>query len=972
MAERDESMENQPRPSVRPKHKALLIGISESAAQSLHKDHPEWRTARRDVKLFVKLVRNLLIDYYSYRDEDITVLLDDGISADTQPTRANIMNAIKNLVEDAKEGDHFCFYYSGLSTQIEIRSNSEEDGMDDCLIPMDGMDYRILSFELDSVLISPLPVGSHLVAILDTIGAGHARSFLDLQHYRCNRVYVPWISRQPQPKNQSIDLQQVVKSIDSENRHHELAGPRRRRSEPAYPSGYLGAPVESESEFETSSTSGSRVRWLLDEDTIVRSESPVGIFLCSGWCREADTAAEAVEGADVVSFSFFSGSSLEEYKRMTPFLVNSLRRNPKQSFKELLLSINHQGYALSGRAEFENLVFSSSRPLDMERSVQSLFGRGSTGVVGIDTEAGEDISALQAASMDGDLETVRLLLEYGDNNEAGDEYGRALRAASMNGHTDIVALLLEESGAKVGASGEELTGAAQDVNKSAGMLGRALQVAALAGNVEIVRILLEFGASIDSAGAQYVNVLKATLRNGYTDAARLLLDHGASTLQESLKYCPIAIFDPYTGRLRDTHLKSCRSWGTFRDRLIEEGVQPMQYIQNDEFVVRAERPAINLVSQEDWMGWMSLLCSASTARPVPWVTLCIIRPETEPCCDNPIENIASSKCESCGMAIVNPPAKQGFPAPTSQHISPTIPASFLLPNPQPQAAVTKSGELSATQNTPASAPLTSMPSPAPPSTQSFTPPSEPVAAVPSHSTTAAARTTAFELTAKNSVMRRRNRRISTSTRAQAPSVEPDDQHRTTPIVNAQEPTPWIKIIALEVLRRSLGILARFLERSTKRLVRIIGHCFIGLYCFVIAPPFLIHKGLEWDRARLENRLAIFQWTMAGNLSLAGPTQRSRNAANPGCAVDPIQVKTRKKREALELRYQMSYGSLVPDREHAESINIMEIGDGERFDGAWNGGEERSGGEGFALEAFEACAEGEDVWIGELAWGKEGA
>ncbi|KAJ7238523.1 caspase domain-containing protein [Mycena haematopus] len=162
--------------------RALLIGIQSSKADG----YGVLDGAHEDVYK----MRDLLLDIYQYTPSQITILVDDGIEGHVQPTRANILTAIKDFVKDVKEGDKLCFHYSGHSTQIPNRSNSEEDGMDECLIPMDGV--QIVDNELHEALVKPLPAGSHLVAVLDTCNSG---SLLDLKHYRCNRVPVPWIWR---------------------------------------------------------------------------------------------------------------------------------------------------------------------------------------------------------------------------------------------------------------------------------------------------------------------------------------------------------------------------------------------------------------------------------------------------------------------------------------------------------------------------------------------------------------------------------------------------------------------------------------------------------------------------------------------------------------------------------------------------------------------------------------------------------
>ncbi|KAJ7860334.1 caspase domain-containing protein [Mycena leptocephala] len=186
--------------------KALLTGICGSKTAS--KEYPKLRGSHNDVFS----VRDLLIDCYGYTADNITILIDDGVPGHVQPTRANILKAIETLVKDAKAGDHFCFYYCGHSTQVKNRSNSEEDGMDECIIPCDGEAKMIVdnvrppsssserrltttSSEhagINAALVAPLPAGSYLVAVLDTC---HSGSLLDLKHSWCNRVIVPWIPR---------------------------------------------------------------------------------------------------------------------------------------------------------------------------------------------------------------------------------------------------------------------------------------------------------------------------------------------------------------------------------------------------------------------------------------------------------------------------------------------------------------------------------------------------------------------------------------------------------------------------------------------------------------------------------------------------------------------------------------------------------------------------------------------------------
>ncbi|KAJ7266501.1 caspase domain-containing protein [Mycena rebaudengoi] len=164
------------------KKRALLIAIASKLPgyAALHGAH-------RDVGA----MRQLLLEKYHYQPSDITVLIDDGMADHPQPTRANILKAMAMLIADAKNGDEFFFHYCGHSMQIENHTNSEEDGMDECFVPLDGEEMRIVDNEIHNILVVPLPIGSRLVTVLDTC---HSGSLLDLKHYKCNRVYVPWIS----------------------------------------------------------------------------------------------------------------------------------------------------------------------------------------------------------------------------------------------------------------------------------------------------------------------------------------------------------------------------------------------------------------------------------------------------------------------------------------------------------------------------------------------------------------------------------------------------------------------------------------------------------------------------------------------------------------------------------------------------------------------------------------------------------
>ncbi|KAG7094584.1 hypothetical protein E1B28_005410 [Marasmius oreades] len=162
----------------KPKKRALLIGVqgSEGALKGPHRD--------------VAVMKDLLIDNYGYLPKDIVTLVDTKDAKQKQPTHDNMIEEMMNLVKDAVAGDRFFFHYAGHATQEQNKDNKEEDGMDECIIPCDGK--LIKDDVLRTILVDSLPPKSHLVAIFDSC---HSASLLDLKHFRCNRVYVPWISK---------------------------------------------------------------------------------------------------------------------------------------------------------------------------------------------------------------------------------------------------------------------------------------------------------------------------------------------------------------------------------------------------------------------------------------------------------------------------------------------------------------------------------------------------------------------------------------------------------------------------------------------------------------------------------------------------------------------------------------------------------------------------------------------------------
>ncbi|KAJ8462262.1 hypothetical protein ONZ51_g11010 [Trametes cubensis] len=172
-----------------PVKKGLLIGINYDRIPE-DPEYPALHHARADTKEFAEL----LIAKYNYMRENVVVLVDEeGGDPRLAPTRANILYEIAKLVQDARSGDHFMFYFESPTTE-------EDDGMDEYIVPVDYWEHPddlrlekrvILDNKLRKLLVDTLPVGANLTAIFDSC---HSGTLLDLDHYLCNNVYFPWIS----------------------------------------------------------------------------------------------------------------------------------------------------------------------------------------------------------------------------------------------------------------------------------------------------------------------------------------------------------------------------------------------------------------------------------------------------------------------------------------------------------------------------------------------------------------------------------------------------------------------------------------------------------------------------------------------------------------------------------------------------------------------------------------------------------
>ncbi|KAJ7201528.1 caspase domain-containing protein [Mycena rebaudengoi] len=411
--------------------KALLIGVG----SELSEDYPALRGAHKDVLA----MKDLLIEYYEYHPDNIDVLMDDGIADHRQPTCLNILAAITALVKDTKPKDEIFFHYSGHSTQIPNLDGSEEDGMDECLLLLDG--EMIVDDELKATLVAPLPVDSRLITVLDTC---HSGSLLDLKHSKCNRVFIPWkyrgrrcseavrnvMVRQGALPDYGVrsTTRKVVQTSRTSATHVrsqsslinvvcELAPSQSpwatRKTLPTRISGgsagltpavlrttvsrlratslrcgirsLSDTEIQEDLEADADIASSNRNKpWLFAEAT--RCESPVSDFPCDGWCREpGHVHADDDVKADVVSLAASKDSqfSWEDEKgiSMTTALIEILKADPHPSFKDLLTRISYAVYDFTAARHYrakENKTKRKRYEDDLKEKMTRLKKAGST------------------------------------------------------------------------------------------------------------------------------------------------------------------------------------------------------------------------------------------------------------------------------------------------------------------------------------------------------------------------------------------------------------------------------------------------------------------------------------------------------------------------------------------------------------------------------------------------------------------
>lgn len=161
--------------------RALLIGINDYSASRLHISESAAIPARSWSNLDgavndVRLMGDLLVALQGFDRRDIVTLTDQ------QATRAAIMQAIdRHLLAPAKKDDILFFYYSGHGSQVRNTRSTEDDRLDESLVPADSRigapDIR--DKELRTAFNRILDRGARLTVVLDACHSGSGARGLD-------------------------------------------------------------------------------------------------------------------------------------------------------------------------------------------------------------------------------------------------------------------------------------------------------------------------------------------------------------------------------------------------------------------------------------------------------------------------------------------------------------------------------------------------------------------------------------------------------------------------------------------------------------------------------------------------------------------------------------------------------------------------------------------------------------------------
>jgi metacaspase-1 len=117
--------------------------------------------------LFLSLyVCQYLERVHGFEEKNMIILMDDG--KHHTPTRRNIEDAFRRIVEYSQAGDVVFIHYSGHGGRVRDTSGDEEDGYDETLIPVDFKSAgQIVDDDILRMLVKPMREGVQCTVLMD-------------------------------------------------------------------------------------------------------------------------------------------------------------------------------------------------------------------------------------------------------------------------------------------------------------------------------------------------------------------------------------------------------------------------------------------------------------------------------------------------------------------------------------------------------------------------------------------------------------------------------------------------------------------------------------------------------------------------------------------------------------------------------------------------------------------------------------
>lgn len=126
-------------------------------------------------------VKNMVSFYksnFGLKDKEIKLLIDSDRK--NLPTKKNILDGIKWLLKDLKDGEQIIFHYSGHGSYVKDNNGDETDKLDECLVPLDYKRAGLITDDdLYLSLVKKVPEKCKLFSVLD---ACHSGTGMDLKY----------------------------------------------------------------------------------------------------------------------------------------------------------------------------------------------------------------------------------------------------------------------------------------------------------------------------------------------------------------------------------------------------------------------------------------------------------------------------------------------------------------------------------------------------------------------------------------------------------------------------------------------------------------------------------------------------------------------------------------------------------------------------------------------------------------------